>query len=158
MSYPAAELAALLRNGARGDYAEEAAVGLLIDHDLWLDRSDFAHACIEILTLAGDVQAAFIDWPAAAQALDLGELPCLTSEAAVLRIAAGLAGVTVDLRAMLGGLDACNIRLVAEAVMHANGTPANHTSPPPCTSGTQPPSTTPDPRPITRPKEDRRHG
>jgi hypothetical protein len=123
MTHTATELATLLQDGVRGCYAEEAAVALLIDHGLWLRRCDFVRTCIEITDFTGDEQAAFIDWRAATQALDLGKLPCSTSEASVLRIAAGLAGVTVDLRARLGGLDARNIRLVAEAVMHANGTP-----------------------------------
>ena len=106
------ELAELLRHSASG-HAEQAAVGLLIEHDVWLRREDFVAACVGPYA---------VDWNAAVRALDDGELPCSTSEAAVLRIAAGLGGVAVDLRAMLGGLDARNIVLVARAVMHANGT------------------------------------
>jgi hypothetical protein len=105
----------------------------------------------------GDEPAAYIDWTAAIRALDAGELPCSSSEASVLRIAAGIGGIPVDLRAMLGGLDPDNILLVAEAVLHANGTPARALS---HLSGAQPPSTTPNrtSRPITQPKEDRRDG
>jgi hypothetical protein len=122
MHRTATELAALLRIGAQGYHPDEAAVDLLIRHNTWLHRSDFVCTCVNVET--GDEVAAFIDWHAAIRALNAGDLPCSTSEASVLRIAAGLGGVAVDLRAMLGGLDARNIRLVAEAVMHANGTPA----------------------------------
>ena len=114
-----AELASLLLAGASGYSSDEAAVTLLIGHDTWLHRADFVRTCVSV-----DEPAAFIDWRAAVAALDAGELPCSTSEAAVLRIAAGLGAVAVDLRAMLGGLDARNIVLVAEAVLHANGTAA----------------------------------
>lgn len=127
MSYTATELAGLLRVGAQGCHSDEASADLLIAHDTWLHRSDFVRTCVTVETdLFTDEEevAAFIDWSAVVRVLDAGGLPCSTSEAAVLRIAAGLAGVPVNLRAMLGGLDARNIQLVAEAVMHANGTPA----------------------------------
>jgi hypothetical protein len=128
MGYTSTELAALLRVGARGCHSDEAAVGLLVEHDLWLHRHDFVRTCVAVETDLFDEDeevAAFIDWSAAVKVLDAGGLPCSTGEGAVLRIAAGLAGVPVNLRAMLGGLDARNIRLVAQAVMHANGTPAD---------------------------------
>lgn len=152
---PATELAGLLRVGARGSLADEAAVELLIAHGAWLRRPDFVRACVDIWT-SGDQAAAFVDWPAAARALDAGDLPCSSGEASVLRIAAGIGGTPVDLRAALGGLDARNILLVAEAVMHANGTPPHTLSGP---SGAQPPSTTPGrpARPITQPKENHPH-
>ncbi|GLY82020.1 hypothetical protein [Actinoallomurus iriomotensis] len=125
MDYSATELAALLRIGAQGCLSDQAAVGLLTDHDLWLHRSDFARTCVTVETdpfVPGEEIAAFIDWGTAIRLLVTGALPCSPSEAAMLRIAAGLAGVPVNLRAMLGGLDSRNIQLVAEAVMHANGT------------------------------------
>lgn len=158
MSYTATELAAFLRIGAQGCHSDEAAVGLLVEHDLWLHRSDFVRTCLtvetDIFAEEEDV-AAFIDWSAAIRVLDAGALPCSSSEAGVLRISAGLAGVPVNLRAMLGGLDTRNIQLVAEAVMHANGTSITARSGP-YVSGAQPPSRTPDSRPITQPKEGRR--
>jgi hypothetical protein len=117
MTHSREELAVLLEIGARGCYADEAAVALLIGHDMWLRRSDFVRTCVSVEELA-----AFIDWRTAIAALDAGALPCSTSEASMLRIAAGLGAVAVDLRAMLCGLDARNIVLVAEAVLHANGT------------------------------------
>ncbi|MFB9830943.1 hypothetical protein [Actinoallomurus acaciae] len=127
MSYTATDLAGLLCVGAQGCHSDEAAVGLLVEHDTWLHRSDFIRTCVTVETdlfTDEDEVAAFVDWSAAVRVLDAGGLPCSTSEAAVLRIAAGLAGVPVNLRAMLGGLDVRNVQLVAEAVMHANGTPA----------------------------------
>jgi len=126
MAYTATELGALLRVGAQGCHSDEAAVGLLVEHDLWLHRSAFIRTCVVIETdpfVQGEEVAAYIDWSKAVRVLDAGSLPCSRTEAAVLRIAAGLAGVPVNLRAMLGGLDSRNIQLVAEAVMHANGTP-----------------------------------
>lgn len=150
MAYTATELAALLRVGAQGCHSDEAAVGLLVEHDTWLNRSDFVRTCVTVQTdsfAQVEEVAAFIDWSNAVRVLDAGGLPCSRSEAAVLRIAAGLAGVPVNLRAMLGGLDSRNIQLVAEAVMHANGTP--NTSLP----GLQPPRARPDA--ITQPKEGR---
>jgi hypothetical protein len=137
MSHTFEGLVVLLKTGARGYHADEAAVALLIDHDMWLHRSDFVRTCVSI-----QEPVAFIDWPAAIAALDAGTLPCSTSEASILRIAAGLGAVSVDLRAMLCGLDSRNIVLVAEAVLHANGT-----------NGTV---TTPGVRPQV--KGDRRHG
>ncbi|MGH3380750.1 MAG: hypothetical protein ACRDP6_39055 [Actinoallomurus sp.] len=155
MSYTATELAALLRVGAQGCHSDEAAVGLLVEHDLWLHRSDFVSTCVTVETdlFTDDEEvAAFIDWSAAISVLDAGALPCSTSEAGVLRIAAGLAGVLVNLRAMLGGLDARNIQLVAEAVMHANGTPVTGLA------GAYVSSTMPDSRRTTQLKEGRSNG
>jgi hypothetical protein len=116
------DLEARLLRGARGLYSEEAAVCLLIGHGMWLRRDAFVRACVEVDGEPGD-EVAFVDWPAAIGALNTGDLPCSTSEAAMLRIAACLAGIAADLRTLLGGLDARNIRLVAQAVLHANGTP-----------------------------------
>ena len=118
MSHTSEDLAGLLETGASGYHPDEAAVALLIGHDTWLHRSDFVRTCVSV-----DEPMAFIDWLAAVAALDCGNLPCSTSEASVLRIAAGFGAVPVDLRAMLCGLDARNIVLVAKAVLHANGTP-----------------------------------
>jgi hypothetical protein len=64
-----------------------------------------------------------IRWRAAVHALDTGRLPCSSSEAAVLRIAASLGdeAVGVHLRSVLGGLDSRNIALVTGAIAAANG-------------------------------------
>jgi hypothetical protein len=118
-------LGAMLRAGACGVHADEAAVELLLRHGHWAGHGEFvrrfawADACPD---LAG-VPVAGIDWQAAAGGLGGAGLACSASEAGVLRIAASLGGgVPVSLRAVLGGLDHVNIALVARAVLHANGT------------------------------------
>jgi hypothetical protein len=63
-----------------------------------------------------------IRWTAAIHALEHGQLPCSSSEQAILRIAASLAdpGITLNLRGNLGNLDPRNITLVTEAITAAN--------------------------------------
>ena len=119
-------LHAALRGHARGLLALEAAVELLIGHRFWLCRNDFTAAYVEIdaypetaLGLPNPTLMACIDWPAAITALDTGALPCSTSEARMLRVAASLAeGIPVDLRHALTGLDTDNLDLVTQAVLH----------------------------------------
>lgn len=117
-----------LRGHARGLHTDEAAVELLIAHRSWLRRDDFVDEFVHnnlshaSSPLAVATALAFVDWAAALTALDTGHLPCSSGEAQVLRIAASVAeGLPVDLRDALTGLDATNIRLVADAVMHAAG-------------------------------------
>ncbi|HEX6520318.1 MAG TPA: hypothetical protein VF070_09950 [Streptosporangiaceae bacterium] len=70
---------------------------------------------------AGQVMAA-VDFTAAVDALEAGILPCSAGERRVLLIAASLAaGIPVDLREAVTGLDAGNAVLVADAVLHAAG-------------------------------------
>jgi hypothetical protein len=65
---------------------------------------------------------ATVDFEAAAGALAAGVLPCSSGEGRVLRLAASIAaGVPVDLRDALTGLDEANGGLVAAAVLHAAG-------------------------------------
>ncbi|MGE5288021.1 MAG: hypothetical protein ACM3ML_12620 [Micromonosporaceae bacterium] len=110
-----------MRAHARGLYCGQAAVELLIGHRRWLDREDFVARFIQV---GGGpvVEWAWVDWPAAVAALTSGALTCSASEGQVLLIAASIAaGVPVDLRAAVTGLDEDNIALVAEAVLQANG-------------------------------------
>ena len=121
----AGRLGAMLRAGACGMHADEAAVGLLVRHGHWAGHGEFAarFAQLQACPEPGGVPMAWIDWQAAADGLGGGGLACSASEAGVLRIAASLGGgVPVSLRAVLGGLDHVNIALVAGAVLHANGT------------------------------------
>ena len=121
----AGRLAAMLRAGARGVYADEAAAELLARHGHWTGHGEFARRFAQVRACPGPGGApvAWIDWQAAAGGLDGGGLACSASEADVLRLAASLGGgVPVSLRAVLGGLDHVNIALVARAVLHANGT------------------------------------
>lgn len=109
--------------GERGLYRAEAAVRLLVGHQRWLRRGDFVGEFVETgESIADGTAMAFVDWPAAVAALEAGRLPCSPSEGQVLRIAASMAdGVPVDLRDGLSGLDAANIVVVAQAVLHAAG-------------------------------------
>jgi hypothetical protein len=119
-------LAAMLRAGARGLHAGEAAVELVLRHGHWIGREDFTGRFVHEQAgpgLAGGQRAAAVDWQGAVESLGRGELPCSASELSVLEIAASLGGgCPVSLRLVLGGFDHVNITLVAEAVLRANGT------------------------------------
>jgi hypothetical protein len=111
---------------AAGFCADEAAVTLLIEHGAWLYRADFPAWFIDVYPPdpdePDDMAAAVVRWGDAVAALNAGELPCSTSEAHILRIAASIAaGIPVDLRACLGNLDGGNLRLVLAAIVGANG-------------------------------------
>jgi len=114
------DLEAALRAHAGGLLCTEAAVELLIGHRSWLLRTVFVERFVEELDVA--VPGAIVDWSGAVAALQSGGLPCSSSEAQMLRIAASLAeGVEVDLRDAVCGLDAANAALVADALLHAAG-------------------------------------
>ena len=122
MSTPASAeppLADPLRAWARGIYPDEAGVELLIAHGVFLHRADFTSRFISI---PGDgAGLAVIDWHAAIAALD-GSLPCSAGENRMLRLAASLAaGMPVNLRDALTGIDDRGIQLVINAVLHASG-------------------------------------
>jgi len=113
-----------LRACAAGFYPAEAGVDLLIAHAWLLDRSDFHDRFVHhgISITDGITDMAEIDWGAAINALDTGELPCSGGEGRILRLAASLAsGIPVDLRDALTGLDYRNIDRLINAVFHASG-------------------------------------
>jgi hypothetical protein len=123
MSMPTA-LHAALRAHARGVYAVEAGVELLINHRVFLRRRDFrdrfVHHAASLTN--GTADMATIDWPAAVTALEAGELPCSGGEHRMLRIAASLAaGIPADLRDCIIGLDHDNVQLVISAILHTSG-------------------------------------
>jgi len=63
-----------------------------------------------------------IDWPAAITALNSGEIPCSGGERRILQLAASLAaGIPVDLRDAVTGLDERNLRHLLTAISHAAG-------------------------------------
>ena len=63
-----------------------------------------------------------IDWDEAIAALQAGKLPCSSSEAAILHLAASLAAAApVSLRNAITGLDQANLHLIINAVRHAGG-------------------------------------
>ncbi len=121
---PIDELAAALYEHATGSHADTAAVNLVIAHEVWLRRRDFQEEFLRARychpTCAPTVT---IRWRAAITALGQGQLPCSSSEANLLRIAAAIGtDLPVRLRAALGNFDARNITLIAEAITAANGT------------------------------------
>ena len=112
-----------MRAWAKGLLCLEAAVELLIGHRSWLFREDFLAIAVEPgrEVFSGREMAA-VDFVAAADALAAGALPCSGGEGRVLRIAASIAaGVPVDLREAVTGLDEDNAVLAAAAVLHAAG-------------------------------------
>jgi hypothetical protein len=121
---PQHPLARSLRACAHGIYPDEAAIELLIGHATFLDRDDFTR---HITTSAHDrpgseAAHAAIDWTAAATALDAGALPCSGGERRIFRLAASLAaGLPVNLRDALTGLDEPNLTLAITAFMHTSG-------------------------------------
>ncbi|MGH3181488.1 MAG: hypothetical protein ACRDU0_00195 [Mycobacterium sp.] len=119
----ARQLLCLLEDTAAGLRPDTAAVELLARHDHFLHQRAFRRFIATSTTLFGDQPAAVIRWRPAMHALDTGQLPCSTSEQAVLRIAASLADddIPVCLRSVLGSLDHTNITLVTRAITTANG-------------------------------------
>jgi hypothetical protein len=104
-------------------YCLQAAVELLIRHQRWLCREDFATRFVRLVPdSAGDGVLAMVAWRAALRALGSGRLPCSDSEGHVLRIAASVAdGVPVDLNECLSMLDSIGAGLVVDAVLRAAG-------------------------------------
>ena len=110
-----------MRAHAAGSLAAGAAAELLIA-GAWLDRDDFAGRFVTVTASPGTgLAVALAGWPAAAAALG-GGLPCSGGERRMLGITASLAaGIPVDLRDAVTGLDGRNARLVVGAVLHASG-------------------------------------
>jgi hypothetical protein len=110
------ELVARLREHARGIYAYRAAVELLVDHGVFLGRSEFRD---EFVRLASG--GAYVRWAGVATALNQHRLVCSNSEAGVLRVACSLGGdVPVRLGQVLGGFDAANMARITDAISVAN--------------------------------------
>jgi hypothetical protein len=65
---------------------------------------------------------AAIDWAAATAALHAGEMPCSGGERRILQLSASLAaGIPVDLRDTVTGLDGANTARLLTAIRHATG-------------------------------------
>jgi len=112
-----------LHEHAVGITAQTAAVDLICAHRFWLTRADFGPFIQRGRCHATRQPIAMIRWRAAVTALGQGRLPCSSSEADVLRIAASLgAGIPVRLRDVLGCLDHRNIAHVVRAIGLANDT------------------------------------
>ena len=114
---------AALRAHAAGLHPDEAGTELLIRHDCFLRRRDFAgfvHAGTSITD--GITQMAQIDWDAAISALHAGQLPASGGERRILQLAASIAaGTPVSLHDTIPGLDSRNLQLLTTAIQHAAG-------------------------------------
>jgi hypothetical protein len=116
-------LQAALRACAQGIYAAEAGINLLINNRTWLLRKDFTKRFVHLdNSTLDDTALADIDWTAAINALNTGDLPCSGGEQSVLRLAASLAdGLPINLRDAVTGIDQRNVELLVAAVFHASG-------------------------------------
>ena len=118
-------VAAGLRRWASGHGPQvQAAVGLLIGHEVWLRRVEFQAVCLH-----RDPDGCYwIDWTAARAAFDAGVFTrANVSERAVLDLAIALATDRYRLAVMSTG----KARLVADAVAAAAGIPLARRSPHP---------------------------
>lgn len=117
-----ADLAAQLRDQAKGWLPAEAAVDLLIAHDIWLLEPDFVERCVvQDRHVLDDRPIAYVDWE---QVIGLlADAEDQSSRVQVLCIAAELAGNLTgrSLTELLLGLDDTNTRLVCDAIAHHNG-------------------------------------
>jgi hypothetical protein len=120
---PVPELIGQLLDAADGIQADTAAAGLIISHQTFLHRDAFRRIISTGASISTGQPLATIGWDAALRALDAGQMPCASSEQAILRIAASLGdpAIGVQLRTVLGNLDARNITLVTSAITTANG-------------------------------------
>jgi hypothetical protein len=117
-------LTAALHACAAGFYPLEAGVALLIAHGTFLCRDDFTTRFIEHGTSISDgaTPMAAIDWDAATTALHAGELPCSGGERRILLLSASLAaGIPIDLRDTITGIDDANISRLLISIRHAAG-------------------------------------
>jgi hypothetical protein len=114
---------AALRACAAGLYPAEAGIELLISHDCFLHRDDFAgfvHTATSITD--GITPMAQIDWDAAITALRAGQLPASGGERRILQLAASIAaGTPVSLHDAIPSLDNQNLNLLITAIRHAAG-------------------------------------
>lgn len=114
-----------LRRWATGSYCTEAAVGLLIAHQRWLERADFRGQAISVEdgeVVSCDARIAGIDWDLAADLLQVA--PASSSERQMLALVVALAAGRdhpVDLGNAFTSLDASNASRVLQALGHAAG-------------------------------------
>jgi hypothetical protein len=120
---PVDELTGQLLDAADGIPADTAAAGLIISHGHFLHRDAFRRIISISASISTGQPLATIGWDAALHALEAGQMPCASSEQAILQIAASLGdpAIGVRLRTVLGNLDRRNITLVTDAVTTANG-------------------------------------
>lgn len=111
-----------LRARAAGSAASMAAAELLIA-GAWPDRDDFAGFVTVTASPGSGLTVAIAGWEsAAAAAAPGGGLCCSGGERRMLALTASLAaGIPVDLRDAVTGLDGRNACLLADAVLSASG-------------------------------------
>ena len=118
---PAAVECALVR-GAVGDYADEAAVLLLLNFGHWLPQLQSAGLISLVADVDGEGPWAQIDWPDIDRALHAGAIHGSSEALSVLWAAASIAdGRPVDLGEVAAALDRRGLALVLAAVAHAAG-------------------------------------
>lgn len=112
---------ALVR-GAVGDYADEAAVLLLLNFGHWLPPLQSAGLISLVADVDGEGPWAQLDWPDVDKALDAGAIHGDGAALRVLWAAASIAdGRPVDLGEVEPGLDRRGLALVLAAIAHAGG-------------------------------------
>ncbi|MCW2901185.1 MAG: uncharacterized protein JWO67_3450 [Streptosporangiaceae bacterium] len=117
-----ADIETALVRGAVGDYADEAAVLLLINFGHWLRQLQVA----DLITIVPDIECdglwAQIAWAGLESALVAGRIVGSNGEVRVLRAAASIAeGHPVDLGDLAAGLDRPALTLLLAAIAHAAG-------------------------------------
>ncbi|MGW0659814.1 hypothetical protein [Streptodolium elevatio] len=115
---PLDQLTAALRAGAAGHLPSEAAVALLVEHDVWPGRADF-RAFVDYTDDPDvtDTPLATVRWNEAVDA----HLPGASGETLMLRIAASLAAGTPVALAEVSALGWHSTGLVLRAVAHTSG-------------------------------------
>jgi hypothetical protein len=87
---PIDELICQPLDAAEGILADTAAVKLIISHENFLHRDAFHRIIRAGTSISTGQPLAVIGWDAALCALEAGQMPCASSERAILRIAASL--------------------------------------------------------------------
>jgi hypothetical protein len=111
-----------LMRGAVGDYADEAAVLLLLNFGHWPAQLASADLITLLPETDGEGLWAQIAWPDLEPALSAGLIVGSSGQLRVLRAAASIAeGHPVDLGDLAAGLDRRALTLVLAAIAHAAG-------------------------------------
>jgi hypothetical protein len=117
-----ADIETALVLGAVGDYADEAAVLLVINAGHWLPQLQFTDLITVVPDIDSDGLWAQIAWPDLESALATGRIAGHSSDVGLLRAAASIAeGHPVDLGDVAAGLDRKALTLLLAAIAHAAG-------------------------------------
>ncbi|GAB2956603.1 hypothetical protein [Streptomyces heilongjiangensis] len=119
------ELADTLQKGADGSPTLRAAIGLLVDHGLWIKRLAERPGLLQIDYSGPEPEPYGVDWLKVVEALAAKELPASSGELRILAIAASLADTAarIPLGDAVTGLDTTNLDRVLAAIAEANGRP-----------------------------------